>query len=64
MSNHTPGPDWVKFKRNRKSHIDQLKRTSQEMQDALQSIVDAFGDQNSLLIDQCKAALNKAKGVK
>lgn len=35
-----------------------------DMLDALQAIVDAFGDQNSLLIDQCKAALNKAKGVK
>ena len=29
---------------------------------ALQAIVDAFGDQNSLLIDQCKSALRKAKG--
>ena len=35
-----------------------------DMFDALQAIVDAFGDQDSLLIDQCKAALNKAKGVK
>ena len=34
------------------------------MFDALQAICDAFGDQDSLLIDQCKAALNKAKGVK
>jgi hypothetical protein len=33
-----------------------------DMLDALQAIVDAFGDQNSLLIDQCKAALNKAIG--
>jgi hypothetical protein len=33
-----------------------------ELFDALQAIVDAFGDQNSLLIDQCKAALRKAKG--
>jgi len=32
------------------------------MFDALQAIVDAFGDQDSLLIDQCKAALAKAKG--
>ena len=32
------------------------------MRDALQAIVDAFGDQDSLLIDQCKAALAKAKG--
>ena len=34
-----------------------------DMLDALQAIVDAFGDQDSLLIDQCKAALAKAKGV-
>lgn len=33
-----------------------------DMFDALQAIVDAFGDQDSLLIDQCKAALAKAKG--
>ena len=33
-----------------------------EMSQALQAIVDAFGDQNSLLIDQCKAALNKSIG--
>lgn len=46
----------------RKSRLAILKRTSQEMQDSLQAIVDAFGDQDSLLIDQCKAALAKAKG--
>lgn len=33
-----------------------------DMFDALQAICDAFGDQDSLLIDQCKAALSKAKG--
>ncbi len=33
-----------------------------DMFQALQAIVDAFGDQNSLLVDQCKAALAKAKG--
>jgi hypothetical protein len=33
-----------------------------EMFQALQAICDAFGDQDSLLIDQCKAALAKAKG--
>jgi hypothetical protein len=32
-----------------------------DMFDALQAIVDAFGDQDSFLIDQCKAALDKAK---
>jgi hypothetical protein len=46
----------------RKSRFAKLKRTSQEMQDALQAICDSFGDQDSLLIDQCKAALAKAKG--
>ena len=33
-----------------------------DMFDALQAIVDAFGDQDSILIDQAKAALAKAKG--
>lgn len=33
-----------------------------DMFDALQAICDAFGDQDSLLIDQCKAAFSKAKG--
>lgn len=33
-----------------------------DMFQALQAICDAFGDQDSLLIDQCKAALSKAKG--
>lgn len=33
-----------------------------DMFDALQAIIDAFGDQDSLLIDQCKTALYKAKG--
>jgi hypothetical protein len=33
-----------------------------DMFDALQAICDSFGDQDSLLIDQCKAALAKAKG--
>ena len=46
----------------RKSRFAELKKTSQEMQDALQAICDAFGDQDSLLIDQAKAALAKAKG--
>lgn len=46
----------------RNSRLANLKRTSKEMQDALQAIVDAFGDQDSLLIDQAKAALSKAKG--
>ena len=46
----------------RNSRIAKLKKTSQEMRDALQAIVDAFGDQDSLLIDQAKAALAKAKG--
>jgi hypothetical protein len=33
-----------------------------DMFEALQAICDAFGDQDSLLIDQCKAALAKAEG--
>jgi hypothetical protein len=33
-----------------------------DMFDALQAIVDAYGDRDTLLIEQCKAALAKAKG--
>ncbi len=40
----------------------QLISACPDMFDALQAICDAFGDQDSLLIDQCKAALAKAKG--
>ena len=29
--------------------------------EAVQAMVDAFGDQDSILIDQCKAALSKAE---
>lgn len=32
-----------------------------DMFEALQAICDAFGDQDSLLIDQCKAAIAKAE---
>jgi hypothetical protein len=39
-----------------------LIAASPDMFDALQAICDAFGDQDSLLIDQAKAALAKAKG--
>jgi hypothetical protein len=61
-TNPTPGPEWVRFKRKRKSRLSELKKTAQGMQDALQAICDAFGDQDSLLIAQAKAALAKAKG--
>ncbi len=33
-----------------------------EMLDALQAVCDAYGDRDTLLIAQCKAALAKAKG--
>jgi hypothetical protein len=62
-TNPTPSPEWVRFKRKRKSRLSELKKTAQGMQDALQAICDAFGDQDSILIDQCKAALAKAKGA-
>lgn len=32
-----------------------------ELLKAVQAMVDAFGDQDSILIDQCKAALSKAE---
>ena len=40
-----------------------LISSAPDMLEALQAICDAFGDQDSLLIDQCKAAISKAKGV-
>jgi hypothetical protein len=33
-----------------------------DMFDALQAIVDAYGDRDTLLMAQCRAALAKAKG--
>jgi hypothetical protein len=42
--------------------LNRLEKAAPDMFDALQAIVDAFGDQDSLLIDQCKAVLNKAIG--
>jgi hypothetical protein len=38
-----------------------LLAAAPEMRDALQAVVDAFGDQDSLLIEQAKAALAKAE---
>ena len=40
----------------------QLISACPDMFQALQAICDAFGHQDSLLIDQCKAAIAKAKG--
>ena len=48
-----PNPHWPNAR---------IIASAPDMFDALQAIVDAFGDQDSLLIDQCKAALSKAKG--
>ena len=39
-----------------------LIASAPDMFDALQAIVDAYGDRDTLLIAQCKAALAKAKG--
>jgi hypothetical protein len=41
----------------------QLISACPDMFQALQAICDAFWNQNSILIDQCKAALVKAKGA-
>jgi hypothetical protein len=58
----------------RKSYYDDPKIASEnlanarliasapDMFEALQAIADACGDRDTLLIDQCKAALAKAKG--
>lgn len=77
MSNHTPGPWYPSFGKiiaanaievcsmpSRDSANAALISAAPDMFDALQAIVDAFGDRDSILIDQCKAALNKTKGVK
>jgi len=74
---HTPGPwkhdpTWGLIKHGKNEicalHSGNLANAhiisaAPDMLDALQAIVDAFGDQDSLLIDQCKAALSKTKGV-
>ena len=74
--NHTPGPwkhdeKWglIKYGKTEICALHSgneananLIASAPDMFDALQAIVDAFGDQYSLLIDQCKAALSKAKG--
>jgi hypothetical protein len=39
-----------------------LIASAPDMFDALQAIVDAYGDRDTLLMAQCKAALAKAKG--
>jgi hypothetical protein len=40
----------------------QLMLSAPEMFDALQAVCDAYGDRDTLLMAQCKAALAKAKG--
>ena len=37
-----------------------LIASAPDLLDALHAIIDAFGHQDSLLMDQCKAALSKA----
>jgi len=39
-----------------------LIASAPDMFDALQAVCDAYGDRDTLLIAQCKAALSKAKG--
>ena len=75
-TNHTPGPwkynsTWglIEYGKTQicalhsgnKANAN-LISAAPDMFDALQAICDAFGDQDSILIDQCKAALAKAKG--
>jgi len=47
----------LKFEGGRPNYS--LKR---EMMDALQAVIDAYGDSDSLLIMQCRRALDRAKG--
>jgi hypothetical protein len=46
-----------KFEGGRASHS--LKR---EMMEALQAVIDAYGDSDTLLMMQCRRALDRAKG--
>jgi hypothetical protein len=72
---HTPGP-WAKVYgaimkdgksicefREHTSEADQnLIASAPDMFDALQAVCDAYGDRDTLLMAQVKAALDKAKG--
>jgi len=42
------------------SHLS-CDHITREMMNALQAVIDSFGDSESLLAMQCRAALNKAK---
>jgi hypothetical protein len=42
--------------------LNRLEKAAPDMFDALQAVCDAYGDRDTLLIAQCKAALSKAKG--
>ncbi len=44
------------------SHNQNLIDAAPEMLQALQAITDAFMHRDSIIIDQCRAALAKAKG--
>jgi hypothetical protein len=42
--------------------LNRLEKAAPDMFEALQAIVDAYGDRDTLLMAQVKAALAKAKG--
>jgi hypothetical protein len=56
------GDDWTAIDDGEAQANIRLICAAPDMFDALQAIVDAYGDRDTLLIAQCKAALAKAKG--
>lgn len=44
--------------------LNRLEKAAPEMLQALEAVVDYFGDEDSLLANQCRAALAKAKPSK
>jgi hypothetical protein len=42
--------------------LNKLEKAAPDMLDALQAVCDAYGDRDTLLMAQVKAALAKAKG--
>ena len=41
--------------------LNRIEKAAPEMLQALEAVVDYFGDEDSLLANQCRAALAKAK---
>ena len=48
----------------KRKRLNRIERAALDMLQALEAVVDYFGDTDSLLADQCRSALAKAKPVK